>query len=87
MSSNRRPTFRFSEMGITRGSELISIPEKAHKVTVIDDRKVSFRGQEMGLTVASKKVREDGKRHLDWTFNGRLFEDIYNETYGARIVK
>ena len=83
MSSNRRPTFRFSEMEIPIGSKLTSIPS-GEETTVIGDRKVLFSSREMSLTTASGEVRKRGKSHSDWAFEGKRFEDIYNETYGKR---
>ena len=79
--SKRRQTYRFSEMKIPTGSKLTSIPS-GEETTVIGDRKVLFRGREMGLTTASGEVRKRGKSHSDWAFEGKRFEDIYNETYG-----
>ena len=80
----RRPNLNFTEMGIPIGSKLISAI-KEEEATVIRPRKVLFRGEEMSLTEATEKVRTGGGRNNPtphWRFNGRLLQDIYNETYG-----
>ena len=86
--SKRRPNLNFEEMGIPIGSKLTStITEE--EATVISPRKVFFREEEMSLTEATEKVRggrapSAPTRH--WEFNGRLLQDIYNETYGKRGI-
>ena len=82
--SKRRPNLNFSEMKIPIESKLTStITEE--EATVISSRKVLFRGEEMFLTGATEKVRTERGRNNPtphWKFNGRLLQDIYNETYG-----
>ena len=82
--SKRRPNLNFEEMGIPIGSKLTStITEE--EATVISPRKVVFREEEMSLTEATEKVRTGRARSAPtphWNFDGRLLQDIYNETYG-----
>ena len=85
----RRPNLNFTEMKIPIGSKLTSTIRE-EEATVISSRKVLFRGEEMFLTEATEKVRTERGRNNPtphWRFNGRLLQDIYDETYGARIVK
>ena len=80
----RRPNLNFEKMKVPIGSELTSTTTK-EEATVISPRKVLFRGEEMSLTEATEKVRTEGGRNNPtphWMFNGRLLQNIYNETYG-----
>ena len=82
--SKRRPNLNFEEMGIPIGSKLTSTVTE-EEATVVSPKKVSFREEEMSLTEATEKVRTGRARSNPtphWKFNGRLLQDIYNETYG-----
>ena len=80
----RRPNLNFEEMKVPIGSKLTStITEE--EATVRTPRRVLFRGEEISLTEATEKVRTERGRNnptLYWRFNGRLLQDLYNETYG-----
>jgi len=79
----RRPRFNFSEMGISPGSELISVAN-GEKITVVDDRTVNFRGEETSLTNATRIILDNGYHVAPgpyWTYNGKKLREIYNETY------
>lgn len=81
--SKRRPNLNFEEMGIPLGSKLISTIT-GEEATVITPRKVLFREEEMSLTEATEKVRTGKARSAPtphWKFNGRLLQEIYDETY------
>ena len=80
----RRPNLNFEEMEIPIGSKLTSTVTE-EEATVVSPKKVSFREEEMSLTEATEKVRTGRARSNPtphWKFNGRLLQDIYNETYG-----
>ena len=80
----RRPNLNFAEMGIPMESKLTSTVTE-EEATVISPKKVSFREEEMSLTEATEKVGTGRARRNPtphWKFNGRLLQDIYNETYG-----
>jgi len=81
----KRPRFNFSEMGIPIGSELVSVAS-GEAVSVVSDRVVNFKGNETSLTNATRVILENGYHVAPgpyWTYNGRKFKEIYNETYQA----
>ena len=81
--TKRRPNLNFEEMGIPIGSELVC-PTVDISATVVGPRKVSLNGDEMSLTAATRMVRQIDYAVAPapyWTFNGKLLQDIYNETY------
>jgi hypothetical protein len=79
----RRPNMNFREMEIPIGSILNNTASDV-EVTVTSDKKVRLSPEDLFLTQATKRVL-----NLDynvapgpyWTYNGRLLQDIYDETY------
>ena len=83
----RRPNLNFKEMGIPLESKLISTIT-GEEATVITPKKLLFRGEEMSLTGATEKVwtgRPQSGLTRHWEFDGRSLQEIYRETYGARV--
>jgi hypothetical protein len=81
---SRRPNLNFEEMGIPPGAELRSVHTDAVAV-VTSGRKVQFDGEEMSLTAATRRdlaLEYSVAPGPNWTYNGKLLRDIYNETYG-----
>lgn len=79
----RRPRLNFAEMGIPPGSVMRAAASDA-EVTVLDDRRVSFNGETMSITRATQQVLDLPylvAPGAHWTYEGRLLQDIYNETY------
>jgi hypothetical protein len=79
----RRPNFNFEEMGIPIGSELISV-KTSDPAIVIGSRKVRFKDEEMSLTAATRvalNLEYSVAPGRQWTFKGKLLNDIYEETY------
>jgi hypothetical protein len=79
----RRPNFNFEEMGIPIGSELISV-KTSDPAIVIGSRKVKFKDEEMSLTAATRvalNLEYNVAPGRQWTFKGKLLNDIYEETY------
>jgi len=80
----RRPNLNFVEMSIPIGSTLHSTHNDA-TVVVVAPKKVRLGDEELSLTAATRQVLQ-----LDysvapashWTYNGKLINDIYEETYG-----
>jgi hypothetical protein len=82
--SKRRPNLNFVEMGIPMNSVLHSTDSDA-TVVVVAPKRVRLGEEEMSLTAATRQILQ-----LDysvapgshWTFNGKLINEIYEETYG-----
>ena len=80
-----RPNFDFEEMGIPVGAALKSTRNECIAI-VHSNRKVLFENTEMSLTAATRLalgIDYSVAPGPYWTFDGRLFRDIYDETYGA----
>jgi hypothetical protein len=78
-----RPALNFIEMGIPTGSILESI-ECDETATVATERTVNFRNEIVSLTRATRMVLGndyDVAPTPHWTYNGRILQEIYNETY------
>jgi hypothetical protein len=81
--TKRRPNLNFDEMGIPIGSELICTTNGV-KVTIEGPKKVQLDGESMSLSAATRQVLQINYPVAPaphWTFNGKLIQDIYNETY------
>jgi hypothetical protein len=79
----RRPSLNFSDMGIAIGSVLEAI-ETEEKAVVETERTVRFRDEIISLTRATQMALEIDYQVAPtphWTYNGRILQDIYNETY------
>ena len=80
----KRPPLNFTEMQIPLNS-LLTCKVNAVSVTVVDSKKVLLNGEEMSLTAATRKVLNIDYSVAPspyWSFDGKLLQDIYNETYG-----
>ena len=53
---------------------------------VADGRNVSFEGRTLSISKLTAELREAPDRPIrgpaHWTFNGRLLDELYEETYG-----
>ncbi len=79
----RRPRLNFAEMGIPAGAVMHCVSKDA-MVTVLDDRNVSLDGETMSITRATQQTLDlpyQVAPGAHWTYEGRLLNDIYNETY------
>lgn len=82
----KRPVFKFTEIGIEIGSIIYSNVTK-DEAKVISDRKVLFRGGELSLTAATHiclglKEEDNNRRPAPyWTFNGKKLSDMYDNIY------
>jgi hypothetical protein len=79
----RRPRFSFDEMGIPVGS-VLQFTQSDATVTVSGSRKVRFGEDEASLTSATRSLLGndyDVAPGPFWKFNGKLLQDIYEETY------
>jgi hypothetical protein len=83
----RRPPFKFDEMGITIGEKLVYINDNSITATVIASRLVRCQGEDSYLTPLTRRLLK--RQHplnpcRYWTYNGRLLHEIYDETYGKK---
>ena len=79
----RRPNLDFTEMRIPIGSEL-KFTQADESVEVISNKRVRYQGKEYSLTGITRELQGSSfKRAVatNWTYNGRILRDIYNETY------
>lgn len=83
----RRPNLNFEQVGIPIGSELRSVRDGS-SVTVVGPRKVQLGDDQTSLTAATRRVLQLDDEDNDvapgrhWTYNGKLIQDFYEETYG-----
>jgi hypothetical protein len=79
----RRPRFNFEQMQIPVGAMLINT-HTGGSAEVIAVNKVRFQGEEYALSALTKKLLNIPyyvSPGAFWTYEGKLFADIYNETY------
>lgn len=80
---SRRPNLNFDDMRIPLGSEL-KFTKGDETVVVISDRRVKYQESEFSLTAITRVllgVERDVRPTPYWTFQGRLLQEIYRETY------
>ncbi len=82
----RRPNLNFREMGIPVGSVLTAESDLNIRLLVTGDKKVRIGEQteDLSLTAATQRVfgLENSVRPTPlWRYNGRLLNEIYEETY------
>jgi len=86
---DRRPHMKFFELGMPKGSTLISKDGSA-EATVVEERKVLFQGEVQSLTSSTRKVLglpEDYALQPSphWTFNGKSLKKIYDEYHDSDL--
>lgn len=86
MSEERRPNFDFIEMGIQPGEELVAVSDPSIKITVKDNRKVIYNGREFYLSALEDELELQGNPCINWKYNGKVLNDIYNETYAKKEI-
>ena len=85
LKRSRRPSLNYLEMGIPVGSTLLYEGDGKTTCTVADGRKVNFGGRILSISKLTAELRQApnspirGPAH--WSFNGRLLDDLYEETY------
>ena len=86
LKRSRRPNLKYIEMGIPIGSTLLYQGDGETTCTVADGRNVSFEGRTLSLTKLTKELRQQPDRPIrgpaHWSYDGRLLNDLYEETYG-----
>ena len=74
-------------MCIPVGSTVVYEGDGETTYTVVDGRRVNDDGRILSITRLTAELRNQPDRQTisgstDWSFQGRLFNDIYEETYG-----
>ena len=81
----KRPPLNFEEMQIPLGAVLHCVGRN-ETAEVTSERQVRFQGRQVSLTAATQEVfgfpSARSPTHY-WTYDGRLLQDIYDETYGS----
>lgn len=80
---NRRPRFNFEEMQIPKGATLTNT-KNGVTAQVVGGNKVIYEGEQYALSALTKKVlnlQYYVSPAAFWTYNGKVFGDIYDETY------
>lgn len=85
----RRAKFRFSQVGITPGSELKSAFDPNQTCIVLDDRAVKFRGERTSLSKSASIIaRETGRNWKSvqgpqfWTYEGKSLTEMREDDEG-----
>ena len=72
-------------MGLKKGDLLIWKEDPTISVIIESERKVLYNGEEVSLSALSAKLKGYSVKHISpcpcWTYNNRLLDEIYNETY------
>ena len=87
LKRSRRPNLNYIEMGIPVGSSLVYEGDGVTTCTVVDGRRVNYDGRILSITRLTAELRNQPDRQTisgsaNWSFHGRLLNDIYEETYG-----
>jgi hypothetical protein len=82
-----RPKMNFYELGIPRGSILVS-KDGQLQVTVVEEKKVNLNGVICSLTMATRKLLGlPDDRPIQpspyWTFNGKTVKEIYEAFHSS----
>ena len=80
--SARRGPFRFSQVGIPFGSEIVFIDDPTVKPTVVDDRHIEYNGETTSVSALAQKLK--GFDHpvqgtLCFTYGGKKLSDLREE--------
>lgn len=81
----RRPRFNFEEMQIPEGA-ILTNAKTGDTAVVVGGNKVLYEGEEYALSALTKKVLNLSyyvSPAAFWTYNGKLFGEIYDETYSG----
>ena len=86
LKRSRRPSLNYLEMGIPIGSTILYQGDGETTCTVADGRSVNFQGRTLSISKLTAELRQAPDRPIrgpaHWSFNGRLLDDLYEETYG-----
>ena len=93
ISEGRRPHLNYLEMGLKIGDELIHA-KSGERAKVFSGRELIYKGRIIHITPLERELtekhgmRESGGPSNHWnTEDGRLLNDIYEETYGPKAIQ
>jgi len=75
----RRGPFRFSDVGIPFGSEIVYIEDDTIRPTVVDDRHIEYNGETTSLSALAERLTGVGhavQGTLWFTYNGEVLNDL-----------
>ena len=85
LKRSRRPPLNYIEMGIPVGSTLVYEGDGETTCKVFDGRRIEFQGETMSISKLTAELRNTPGRPIrgpaHWSFNGRLLDELYEETY------
>lgn len=85
LKRSRRPALNYLEMGIPVGSILLFEGDGQTTCTVVDGRNVDYQGRVLSISKLTAELRNTPGRPIrgpaHWSFDGRLLNDLYEETY------
>ena len=78
-------------MGIPVGSSLVYEGDGVTTCTVVDGRRVNYDGRILSITRLTAELRNQPDRQTisgsaNWSFQGRLLNDIYEETITRKAL-
>lgn len=86
LKRSRRPPLNYIEMGIPIGATLLYEGDGETVCTVSDGRRVEHQGKIMSISKLTSELRGTPGRSIrgpgHWSYNGRLLDDLYEDTYG-----
>jgi len=86
---SRRPSLNYLEMGIPVGSTLVYEGDGSTTCTVADGRRVEYQGETMSISKLTAALRNTPGRPIrgpsHWSYNGRLLDELYEETYESSV--
>lgn len=78
----RNPRFKFLDMKIPVGADLVFVQDNEIKATVCENNNVTHNGKEWSLSALTRKLIGYIVRPLQyWTYNDKNLLDVYRETY------
>lgn len=78
----RNPRFKFLDMKIPVGADLVFVQDNEIKATVCENNNVIHNGKEWSLSALTRKLIGYIVRPLQyWTYNDKNLLDVYRETY------
>ena len=79
-----RPALNFIQMGMKKGDVLVWKEDPNITITVYSERTVMFKGEEKAISAVTRDLK-GSKWYVApgsyWLYNGRLLNEIYDETY------
>lgn len=75
----RRGAFRFSEVGIKPGAEIVFLEDESIRPIVVDDRRIEYKGQTTSMSALAKQIKgtEYPQQGTVWfTYKGVILDNL-----------